>query len=412
MWNFQQTIDSNNENFSFVFMKTSRLLPRILFLGMQFTSIALIGSNPDGLSTEADLENPGPRKVAIFAANRSESGLNEQLPILEDLVAAKLTGEGFSVISRDIVLSVVGDLKKRSSINKLDAALDDQTSALRLSQNLGADYLLFVSILGHDVSSRRVNAYGISVLNLNNTLRTTYRIINGNTGGSLLADSFESTQTIQQTKYSTTDNPGIIRDLLNDAAGEMVSNLLKKTEAGKLQDVQLSRDAVEFGIAVGIADVNFPEIIEDSDGKLQLTANRGTVQALAVTVELDGMLIGTTGTTELVPMFKVAPGLHRLKLSREDLETWERVVNVVDGMVLNVSMQLNEEGLKRWRENTEIFNKMKKEAKLSDAEAELIRAKAERMRNSYFRINIDNRQDVKVDTDEAIQIENNQGMIQ
>jgi hypothetical protein len=368
------------------------------------TALSQEAANEEEVST--------PRNVAIFTANRAGAELNDQLPIFEDLLAAKVTGEGFSVISRDVALSAVGDLTKRSKRNELDKALDDQTSALRLAQSLNADYILLATILGHDTSQRHVNVYGISVINENHILRTTYRVIDGNTGGSLVADTAEAKQLIQQSERSVTVNPGLFRDLLSDASSKISASLLAKVDSGKLREVKLSDAQVEFALAVSLADVNFPEIVEEPNGTMRLTANRGIAQAVAVTVELDGMVIGTTGTAEMLPKFKVSPGLHRLRLSREGLVDWERNINIRDGMTLNVSMQLDEEGLRRWRENTAIFNQMKKDAILTAAEADRIRGAAQMLRQSGIRVNIDSNEDIKVDTKEPVRIENNQGLIQ
>jgi hypothetical protein len=344
------------------------------------------------------------KKVAIFVANRAEADLNEQMSIFEDMITSQVTDLGFEVISREVVVSATGDLLKRARKNDLDTLLDDQTSSLRLAQNLGADYLLFASFMGLDQENRSVNAYGVNYDNHTYTLRGSYRILDGNTGGSLTAGMVEPSRTIQQTKHSHTTTTGLIRELLAKASKEMASNLEQKNKQGRIREVDVAKDRVEFQIGISLSDVNFPQAEIDRDGNVKITANQATVEPLAVTVELDGFSIGTTGR-DYLNAFKAAPGLHRIRLIRDDLVPFERMINIHEGMQLNIAMQLNDEGLRRWHEKTKVFNELMQKTKLNDAEVELLRARAQELRQSGYKV------DIKVDTDEAITIKKTQSLM-
>lgn len=352
--------------------------------------------------TEAFPSEPTVRKVAIFTANRAEAELNDQMPVFEDMITSQVTDLGFEVISREVVLGAVGDLLKREKKNDLDTLLDDQTSFLRLAQNLGADYLLFASFMGLDTEVRSVNAYNVKYENQIFTLRGSYKILDGNTGGSLAAGMVEPSRTIQQTKHSQTSTTGLVRELLAKASKEMAGNLKQKT--AQIREVQGAKDMVSFQIEVSLNDVNFPQAVIDEAGNVTITANQATVAPLAVTVELDGFAIGTTGSGNLLATLQAAPGLHRIRLVRDDLVPYERMINIHEGMQLNIAMQLNDEGLQRWRENTVVFNELMQKTKLNDAEVERIRAEAQRLRQSGYKV------DIKVDTDEGIDIKKNQSM--
>ncbi len=345
-----------------------------------------------------------PKRAAIFVANRSGAVLNDQLPIFEDMMIAQVTDLGFEVISREVVLSAVGDLEKKASVNKLDALLSEQTSALRLSQNLGADYLFFVTLVSLDEEQRSVNAYGVTYDNHMYTLRASYRILDGNTGASLTAGMVEPTRMIQQTKQSQTRTTGLVRELLAKASREMASTLGEKNSKGAIRTVDVAKEQVEFQIGISLSDVNFPQAEIDKEGRVTIVANKSTVEPLAVTVELDGFAIGTTGRGGL-NNFKAAPGLHRIRLVRDDLVSYERSINVHEGMQLNIAMQMNEEGMRRWRENTKIFTDLMQQTKLNDAEVEKVRGEAQMLRQAGFKV------DIKVDTDEAMTIKNNQSLM-
>ena len=79
------------------------------------------------------------KKIAVIVENHADAALNDKVAVLEDLVTSRIAGQGFSVISRDVVLNAVG------GASKLDTALSENTSALRLAQTLGVDFILLPS---------------------------------------------------------------------------------------------------------------------------------------------------------------------------------------------------------------------------------------------------------------------------
>jgi hypothetical protein len=346
---------------------------------------------------------PATRKVAIFVANRADADLNDQMSGFEDMIIAQVTELGFEVISREIVVSATGDLLKRSGKNALDTVLDDQTSSLRLAQTLGADYLMFASFIGLDEETRTVNAYGVNYQNNIYTLRGSYRILDGNTGGSLAAGMLEPTRTIQQTKNSQTSTSGLVRELLVKASKEMAGSLKQKT--AQIREVSVAKGQVQFQVAVSLDEVSFPQATIDENGHVTVTAQKGSVEALGVSVEIDGIVIGTTGSGDAPVTLSAAPGLHRIRLSRNDLIPYERMVNLQEGMNLNMVMQLSPAGLQRWRENSQTFNALLRNTKLNDAEVERIRGEAQMLRQSGYKV------DIKVDTDENVTIQKNQSMM-
>ncbi len=348
------------------------------------------------------VQTPATRKVAIFTANRAEAELNDQMPVFEDMITSQVTDLGFEVISREVVLGAVGDLLKRSKKNDLDTLLDDQTSSLRLAQNLGADYLLFASFIGLDTEVRSVKAYGVEYDNQQFTLRGTYKILDGNTGGSLTAGMVDPSRTIQQSKGSQTAATGLVRELLAKASLEIAAGLRQK--AATIRDVQVAKEQVQFQIGISLNDLNFPQAEIDEAGNVKITANNATVEPLAVTVELDGFAIGTTGRDALNG-FQAAPGLHRIRLVRDDLVPFERMINIYEGMQLNIAMQLSPEGLRRWREKTAVFNELLQQTRLNDAEVERVRGEAQMLRQSGYKV------DIKMDTDEGLTIKKNQSMM-
>ena len=69
----------------------------------RFSSLLLaVGLLTVGQLFAADETPAAPlRKIAIIVENRAGAQFNDKVPVLEDLVASRIAGKGFSVISRD-----------------------------------------------------------------------------------------------------------------------------------------------------------------------------------------------------------------------------------------------------------------------------------------------------------------------
>jgi len=102
------------------------------------------------------------RKIAIIVQNRGSAAFNDKVPVLEDLVSSRVAGKGFSVISRDDVTRSLKDYSTgkdpNGELGALDRSLEDNSSALRLAQNLGADYILVPSIVSLGTEKKTIPA--------------------------------------------------------------------------------------------------------------------------------------------------------------------------------------------------------------------------------------------------------------
>jgi hypothetical protein len=106
------------------------------------------------------------RKAAIFTFNRAGEEWNERMRPLEDLVTSQVVGAGFDVISRELSSNALNEFPKQSQVEgrnelpgaHLDNLLSNNTSALRLANNLGADYLISASITSFGRTTRRITA--------------------------------------------------------------------------------------------------------------------------------------------------------------------------------------------------------------------------------------------------------------
>ncbi|HEY1718832.1 MAG TPA: hypothetical protein VGH42_11155, partial [Verrucomicrobiae bacterium] len=299
-----------------------------------------------------------PRKAAIFVENRAGPAFNDKVEVLEDLLTSRITDKGFSVISREDAINALktystvevtaasgtavsakvatpaGQTGIAAEVNKAmgaevsatpatikaDQALSDSSSALRLAQNLGADYLLVASITSF--GTKKITDSELKTVDVINTLRVSYKILDGVKAGSLIADTVKATKTTRFTEDSQTEDSGLIDDLLDDAATQVAENAGRKQST--IAAASVLPNSVEITVSCGMQDlVNLPVSVPDirvlDDGTVLVSTNNLGIQVLDATVEIDGIAIGTAPGK-----FKVHPGLSKMKITREGFTPWER----------------------------------------------------------------------------------------
>ena len=328
------------------------------------------------------------RKIAIIVQNRGSAALNDKVPVLEDLVSSRVAGKGFSVISRD---DVTRSLKNYSTgkdpngeLGALDRSLEDNSSALRLAQNLGADYILVPSIVSLGTEKKNYSGNGINTLNITHKLRVTYKIVEAGQGGAVRGGAFTSEKTIRQTADLQTESSDVINELLDDAADQLASAIVQN--APSLPAEVAKAAMVNFNVACTMTDPRQQPILISAlgitaDNHVVLTNQPMAVQAMDVTVELDGVALGSAPGS-----FQGRPGLHKIRLSREGFDTWERTINIYAGQNLRVALQMSNAGYARWADTTAFLATLDANRKLTDAEVKRIEGIAEFFKNSHYRV--------------------------
>jgi hypothetical protein len=328
------------------------------------------------------------RKIAIIVQNRGSAALNDKVPVLEDLVSSRVAGKGFSVISRD---DVTRSLKNYSTgkdpngeLGALDRSLEDNSSALRLAQNLGADYILVPSIVSLGTEKKNYSGNGINTLNITHKLRVAYKIVEAGQGGAVRGGAFTSEKNIRQTADLQTDSSDIINELLDDAAEQLADAIAQN--APSLPAEVAKAAMVNFNVSCSMTDPRQQPILISAlgitaDNHVVLTNQPMAVQAMDVTVELDGVALGSAPGS-----FQGRPGLHKIRLSREGFDTWERTINIYEGQNLRVALQMSNAGYARWADTTAFLATLDANRKLTDAEVKRIEGIAEFFKNSHYRV--------------------------
>lgn len=329
--------------------------------------------------------------AAVVVSQRPDCGCDgDQVAQLEDLLSARLADLGFRLISRELVVSNLRNFAPADAAANADsaraaaaaeAAFLDQSSALRLAQNLGADYVLHASIVACTKARRDVTAYGQKLQNTDHTLRVAYKVLDAQAGGALTGDVVKATRAEQVNANASGDSGGVAQDLLDEASQQITASLRVRRDAGRIAAAKPAAQAVTITVHVEAADLYIPDVRINAENVVTVGESKFKVLPLSATVEVDGVAAGTAPGK-----ISLKPGFSRLRLTREGFQPWERTVNAFEGQTLTVALTMTEAGLKRFRDSTAFLNDLKNGAKLTDAEVKVLEGQAKALENSFFRV--------------------------
>jgi hypothetical protein len=299
---------------------------------------------------------------------------------------------GHSSAALDLAQSDSAQVAVTPETTKLDQLLSDNTSALRLAQNLGADFILIPSITTYGTEKKAYTGDGISTINITHTLRVGYKIVEAGAGGEIKGDTIAVSKTIRQSGNLQVEDTDIINELLDDAAGQLADTIAQN--ANSLPTEVAKEKMVGFSVACTMTDPRQQPILVSAlgitdDNHIIVTNQPIAVQPVDVTVELDGVTIGSAPGA-----FQAYPGLHKLRLSREGFDTWERTVNIYDGQTLRLALQMSAAGYARWADTTAFLATLDNNRKLTDAEVEKIKGIAKFFSESHYRV--DTKENIKI----------------
>lgn len=330
-----------------------------------FTSISH-GQQPP-VAGAAGVEREAPA-VAIFVKNRCPDIPDQKVMVLEDLVTARLADAGFRVISREDAINAVAAFADEGA-NAGDASLpgatvdkvmSNNTSALRLAQNLGAQYVLTCTLTAFAQDSANVNAFGMNQAVTSYQLTATTKMLDRLTGATVAGDVVHGNLKVPNANDSKAQ---VVDRLLDDVGEKLAASLTERRDAGRIAGVKMLPADESFSVRVVAADMQVPNVTRDDTGQYTVGEGAAFLSPLDVTVAIDGVVVGSSGQN-----LPALPGMHKIRLSRDGFKDWEQTVSVRAGQTLSVAMQLDGEGLARVKEMTRFLDGLSSGHKLSDAQ--------------------------------------------
>ncbi len=342
------------------------------------------------LNVQANNGAGSPDKLALNGTRKDTADINAS-----QQHSANAYGQGSANLDANSSDTVRVAANSTLATTALDQALTDNTSALRLAQTLGADYILIPSITSYGTEKKNYTGNGIQTMNTIHRLRVNFKLVEANEGGAVKGGTVMAQNTQRDSASLQTDSTDMLNELLDDAASQLAESIV--TSAKSLPTEVAKATMVSFNIVCTMTDPRQQPILISAvsisgDGKLVATNAPVAVQPMDVTVELDGIGIGSAPGD-----FKARPGLHKLRLSREGFADWTRTINIYDGQTLRVALQMSPEGYAKWKDTTDFLATLDSKRKLSDAEVKRIEGLAEYWKNSNYRV--DTKDNIQINRD-------------
>ena len=331
--------------------------------------------------------------AAIFVKNRPADVSAEKVMVLEDYIAAQVDKFCFTTISREDTLNAVARFATAGANvgtavdpqKDLDRILSDETSALRLAQQMGVDYILIASITAYINDRQQTDAYGATTDIRSAQMDVTYRLLGRVQGQVITSDSVTATEKVRQSPNLKQERD-LIDVVIRRCAQSIGESVGKRCAEATVTSPNTLPVEVPFRIVCTMQDMIIPGVVTDAaTGRYVVSGVSWNLLPTNAAIEMDGLVVGNSPE-----MLNVFPGLHKVSITCEGFRPWSRTINVRPGMSLNVPLQLTDEGLIRWRSQLEFMQTVTQRQQLVDADVDRIRATAEFIRNSRMVLDIQN----------------------
>lgn len=286
-----------------------------------------------------------PLKAAIVVQNHVQPEYRPAMDGLADLLTAELSNLGFLVVNPANAIGITQN-------TTTDGEVMPESSAARLAQTLGADYLITASLRSIDSTTAGLPPNEITTLRL----RLTMSIATGGDGFAFASENIvvNGPQMTPQKMRSSLD--GTLNNMLDQAATDVAAKFATRV-------AQRAPVAPEVNHVTVLVTCNYP----------------------GADIQVDGVTYGTVPAR-----LKMASGVHNLRVSYPFCIPYEGMANFyTDGQEFNVSLELSHEGYARWKDK-EFFETTIQRIKDSGATDDYVRrvladGNAEMLRNSHFK---------------------------
>ena len=331
------------------------------------------------------------RKAALLVDNRAGEEFKKLAAQLEDQLSSRAASPELVFIGRQLVTDAIA---KEGAGAQLDALLSERTSALRLAQSLGADWIVLASLSSVTREERTFNDGTLQLTSHNHVLLISYNIAEAAEGGVLAGDSIRVSRNIRGTQTAGVESSEIFNQLVDDAVIRLLQVFpdkvlqIAKAEVNKPSQIEISVSAVAVDLTQN--PLQLPDLRVGNDGSIT-KGSSGSVDVILgdVSIEMDGVLVGTTPAT-----LRLAPGFHKLRLTRPGFGAVEQTINPVTGLKLRPALQMSEVGYARWKDNVAFLQGIEVNRKLTDSQVKAVEGFARMLEQSGYRVDV--REDNKI----------------
>lgn len=337
-----------------------------------------------------------PRVVALMVKNATgERALDSICRVLGSQIGAQIASAKIEVIDVDDAVFAMDARRTFDEDGRpqptRDEALKGDTSRMHLAANAGADYLMTVTLDKFTKTTRRIKdrRFGKAVagsdapiVNDIYKLSASYRVADVYTSSAFDGGTVRAQHAVRQTATVELERGDIADGLDEELADELAKVIREKAPQWREAALETSGYPVVF-VAEAYDLNNTPIYLPALNPETAIPYER-TLAKVAATVEVDGIVRGTTGST-----LRLSKGVHQVRIHREGYEDVTLSLAKGEGLTVTVGLRMTEREYARLKDSIEFMHRLTLEREQSQASVAERLGHAKMLEQSGFRVMAD-----------------------
>lgn len=352
-------------------------------------------------------KDPPRRKMAIFVKNNVDKAFDRATTSMRNQIAAQVSGSNLEIMDYAEVVAAIAplvedipqsDIVNGQFINKYmtgvtesaggrnttqDQKLLANTSYTRLAENMGADYVMMVTLDSFTKNKVTLNdkRFGGKIVTERYKMSASYKVLDAYTGTSLGGDTLRVQESVRQTQGLTTEFGDFADNLEEELSQKLAASI--RTGADTWREASLALNGIEVTFSTTAYDMNNqPIYLPKYDKNKQV--NSRIPATIAASIEIDGVTKGSTTCT--IPL---APGMHKVRFTRPGYDDLTMTITPREGLNLAVNMRMTASEYERIKDSINFMNDLTMKRELNQAEVMKIEGAAKMLEQSGIRIDVD-----------------------
>ena len=264
------------------------------------------------------------------------------------------------------------------SVSPVELKQATQKEMINEARGRGANFLIDIDVANFSLANADI--FGQNQRRMSASI--SWRVIDISAQNSAVASGETKDANLSDQIIPESEQSASLAESLAAKAGLEIANALKESKAKIIKEVSVP-------IVIIADELSFPTVTVGKDNVLQVSKDSLQVKLTGFTILVDGIVVGTSD--DGVPV-NLPVGLHDISLERNGFTEWKQRVKISSGLSLRPVIRPSAQSIATWREQVKFIQDLVDGSKLTDAQVELINARAQELRNNGYRV------DIKVDT--------------
>lgn len=320
------------------------------------------------VTIEVDVKQPQPSdRSGLLVMRASSQNAAAFANLIAPKLASKASGSGVS-------------------ISPTENAAQTEPQMIIEARGRGAVYLVDVTVA--QFSTATATVFGQEQRRMAATLA--WRVIDVTGANAAVASGEAKDFSLNDPVIPADEQSSALADSIAAKAGEAIAAAFTKAPSRNVNDIPVP-------VSIVADDLSFPSIVIDKDNIVRRSPESLQVKLTGFTLVVDGITVGTVSGDE--PLY-LPEGLHTVSLQRNGFEPWTQRVRVNKNLKLHPVIRPDDAALTRWRGQISYLEALKIGTKLTDAQVARVRAEAQMLAQSGFKmdVKVDSKTDEKSDT--------------